>query len=178
MKFLCALSAGKIIVNVKWLDDSKKAGKFVDEKKYLLKDPKTEKQYGFTLAKSCKRAQDHTQPPIFAGLTFYATSSVMPRPEELKDILEAAGAKWSKSPPPKTPVDDFVVIGHQADAKELASLIDAGWIVHSNEFVLTGLLRMEVDYQSHILELEDKSTSKKTSSTPGRATPAARKKRK
>ncbi|KAI8907065.1 BRCT domain-containing protein [Powellomyces hirtus] len=150
VKFLCALSAGKHIVNLKWLDASKKAGKFVAEDKYLLKDAKTEKQYGFRLVKSIAIAHDTTTPRIFSGLEFYSTAAVKPPREELKEILVAAGANLIDKPPPFRAGDKTVIIGHPDDGEEVKELQLAGWTVHSSEFVLTGLLRMEVDYTRYV----------------------------
>ncbi|KAJ3180657.1 Mediator of DNA damage checkpoint protein 1 [Geranomyces variabilis] len=157
-KFLCALSAGKHIVNVKWLDASKKAGGFVAETKHLLKDSKAEKQYGFNLTKSTTAARDPNTPRVFEGLEFFVTKSVKPAVDEMKEILAAAGAKLLDGPP-KSLRDGLVVIGHPDDADQVAKMTAAGWIVHEGELVLSGILKMEADYESHVLSRGDDVTA-------------------
>ncbi|TPX57819.1 hypothetical protein SpCBS45565_g08149 [Spizellomyces sp. 'palustris'] len=145
VKFLCALSAGRHIVNVKWLDACKKQGSFVGEAKFLLKDMKSEKQYGFSLKTSLNRAQDASQPPLLNGLQVYATPGVQPPRGELREILNAAGAKLIDDIPHGPPSGNVIIIGHPNDAAEVKTLQDIGWRVHSNEIILTGLLRMTID---------------------------------
>ncbi|KAJ3022732.1 Mediator of DNA damage checkpoint protein 1 [Thoreauomyces humboldtii] len=151
VKFLCALSAGKHIVSLKWLDASKKAGKFVSETKHLLKDAKSEKQFGCNLATSMAKASGMDDTGVFDGLRFYSTSSVKPPPMELAEILSAAGAEHLS----KLPTDhdsNLIVVGNAEDTADLKRVRAAGYsTIHTVEFVLTGLLRMEVDRSSHLL---------------------------
>ncbi|KAJ3164793.1 Mediator of DNA damage checkpoint protein 1 [Geranomyces variabilis] len=157
-KFLCALSAGKHIVNVKWLDASKKAGSFVAETKHLLKDAKAEKQYGFNLTKSTTVARDPSTPRVFEGLEFFVTKSVKPPVDDMKEILAAAGAKLLDEPP-QSLRDGVVAIGHPDDADQVTKLTAAGWILHEGEFVLSGILKMQSDYESHVLSPGDEVTA-------------------
>ena len=89
VKFLCVLSCGKHILNMKWLQDSVKQSQFVDEDKYLLKDSKMEKQYGFKLQKSIKKANGS----LFCGYSIFSTPSVKPPVTDLEDIVVASGGK-------------------------------------------------------------------------------------
>ncbi|KAJ3156490.1 Mediator of DNA damage checkpoint protein 1 [Geranomyces variabilis] len=157
-KFLCALSAGKHIVNVKWLDASKKAGSFVAETKHLLKDAKAEKQYGFNLTKSTAVARDPSTPRVFEGLEFFVTKSVKPPVDDMKEILAAAGAKLLDGPP-QSLRDGVVAIGHPDDADQVTKLTAAGWILHEGELVLSGILKMQSDYESHVLSRGDEVTA-------------------
>ncbi|KAJ3312315.1 Mediator of DNA damage checkpoint protein 1 [Boothiomyces sp. JEL0838] len=89
VKFLCCLSYGKYIVTSKWLEASMKA----DESKYILKDAKDERKWGFNLKNSISLARSNLEHPIFKNIVFFSTKSVKPEYEELKQILEAAGGK-------------------------------------------------------------------------------------
>ncbi|KAJ3083050.1 Mediator of DNA damage checkpoint protein 1, partial [Quaeritorhiza haematococci] len=155
VKFLCALSAGKLIVNLKWLDACKKDKKFVDAFKYLLKDKAVEKSYQFSLEKSLQRTIDQSIPRLFHGLKFYATPSVKPAPADLSEILNAAGAELITDLPATKvndddggkPSDSIVVIGSLEDKDRCREIMEStGRIIQSTEFVLTGILRQEVDF--------------------------------
>ncbi|KAI9093033.1 hypothetical protein DFS34DRAFT_666617 [Phlyctochytrium arcticum] len=152
VKFLCALSAGKHIVNVRWLDACKKDKRFTGESKYFLKDARSEKQYGFSLKSSLLHAQKPNQSRLFEGLTFYATPSVKPPKEEMLQILQAAGGVMCEDTGTLDPENEkHVILGDAGDATEIKKLQKTGFKIYTNEFVLTGLLRMKVECDSHIL---------------------------
>ncbi|KAI9008409.1 hypothetical protein BC832DRAFT_423819 [Gaertneriomyces semiglobifer] len=170
VKFLCALSAGKHIVSMKWLDGCKKAGKFIDVGSFLLKDAKAEKQYGFDLKRSLTVAKDQLGGRLLSGIKIYATPSVKPPVEELQEILQAAGGKMASGLPKTPPVDPrkVVVIGDPNDEEEVSSLESDGWKVQSNEFILTGLLRMHLDFDSHVLSVPKGAKTTQSPQKPNR----------
>ncbi|KAJ3248225.1 Mediator of DNA damage checkpoint protein 1 [Chytriomyces hyalinus] len=163
-KFLCALSAGKYIVSTKWIDQSKKDGRFVAESKYIIKDKANEKQYGFSVEESIKTAQNKNIPPFLTGVTIYTTPRVRPGRSDMKEIIAAAGGSFTETMPASAPSDDnsFVVVGCPEDAEECAKLSKRGFQIQSNEFVVTGSLRQKLDYDSHRLNPNAASAS-----TPG-----------
>ncbi|KAJ3225004.1 Mediator of DNA damage checkpoint protein 1 [Chytriomyces hyalinus] len=152
-KFLCALSAGKYIVSTKWIDQSKKDGRFVAESKYIIKDKLNEKQYGFSVEESIKTAQNKNTPPFLTGVTIYTTPNVRPGRADMKEIIAAAGGSFTETMPDSAPSDDnsFVVVGCPEDAEECTKLSKRGFQIQSNEFVITGSLRQRLDYDSHRL---------------------------
>ncbi|KAJ3256981.1 hypothetical protein HK104_007049, partial [Borealophlyctis nickersoniae] len=153
VKFLCALSAGKHILDVKWLDACKKSGKFVDESKYTLKDSKTEKLYSFSFPTSLTRTRDPTRPKLFENTLVYATPSVKPPHHELREILESAGGQLLPSLPSSSEEGmKTLVVGHPDDVEEVRKAREAGWVVYSNEIVLTGILRQVVEEGKFLLE--------------------------
>ncbi|KAJ3180134.1 Mediator of DNA damage checkpoint protein 1 [Gaertneriomyces sp. JEL0708] len=170
VKFLCALSAGKHIVSMKWLDGCKKAGKFIDVGNFLLKDAKAEKQYGFDLKRSLSVAKDQLGGRLLSGIKIHATPSVKPPVEELQEILQAAGGKMASGLPKTPPVDprQVVVIGDPNDEEEVSSLESDGWKVQSNEFILTGLLRMHLDFDSHVLPVAKGGKTTQSPQKPNR----------
>ncbi|KAJ3320163.1 Mediator of DNA damage checkpoint protein 1 [Boothiomyces sp. JEL0866] len=92
---LCCLSLGKYIVTTKWLEDSIKAEHFLDESKYILKDARDERKFGFTLKTAIHMARENMDHPILENLVFYSAKSVKPPFDDLKQIIEAAGGKAS-----------------------------------------------------------------------------------
>ncbi|KAI8925665.1 hypothetical protein BC831DRAFT_512372 [Entophlyctis helioformis] len=139
VKFLCALSAGKHIMDVKWLDVSKKEGRFADEGKHVLKDPKTEKTFKFNLRKTLGVVQAPDAALLFDGRKVFSTPSVRPAHDELKEILSAAGGTLVAN---RDGVDkDTIIIGNAADADLCTELRQQGHTVYSIEIVLTEMLK-------------------------------------
>ena len=48
-KLLYSITIGTKIVSMKWLNDSKKKGEFLDQEKYLIVEKEFEKKYGCNL---------------------------------------------------------------------------------------------------------------------------------
>ncbi|KAJ3196722.1 Mediator of DNA damage checkpoint protein 1 [Irineochytrium annulatum] len=170
VKFLAALSGGKKIINVKWLDQSKKEKRFIAESKHILNDKKAEQQWKFSLAKSLRKAQDPDTPGFLDGVEVFVTSNVKPPRSELEEMVTAAGGKMITALPP-APVDGAkcIVVGCPDDLAECQKMEKAGWTVHTNEILLTGTLRQELDTISFKMSMDGDSQNVTSSAagTPG-----------
>ncbi|KAJ1342567.1 hypothetical protein BSLG_002884 [Batrachochytrium salamandrivorans] len=120
VKFLCAISAGKHILDIKWLEASKKEGKFSVEAKYLLKDQKTEKLYKFTLKKTLAAVWKTGHSLLFSGRQFFSTANVKPGHDELREILNAAGGDLIMEESELT--KDTIIIADLADTDKCSQL--------------------------------------------------------
>lgn len=54
-----AIAAGKPVVTHLWLESCAQASCFVDEKRYILRDAKKEKEIGFSMPVSLARARQN-----------------------------------------------------------------------------------------------------------------------
>lgn len=54
-----AIASGKPVVTHLWLQSCGQASCFIDEKNYILRDAKKEKEFGFSLPVSLARASQH-----------------------------------------------------------------------------------------------------------------------
>lgn len=54
-----AIASGKPVVTHLWLDSCGQANCFIDEKNYILRDVKKEKEFGFSMPNSLARACQH-----------------------------------------------------------------------------------------------------------------------
>lgn len=54
-----AIASGKPVVTPSWLDSCGQAKCFLDEKKYILRDAKKEKEFGFSMPASLACASQH-----------------------------------------------------------------------------------------------------------------------
>ncbi|KAJ3034160.1 Mediator of DNA damage checkpoint protein 1 [Rhizophlyctis rosea] len=164
VKFLCSVAAGKFVLDVKWLDACRKANDFVDEGKFTLKDTKSEKQYGISLAKTLAYTRDTSNAGVFSSYVFAATQHLRPPLGELSEIVSSGGGRCvgvEEVEKMGADVGDgvgsmvgddgtkktVVVVGSGAKEDEgvVGEVKKAGWRVMSVEVVLMGVLRGEVD---------------------------------
>ncbi|GFN96195.1 pax-interacting protein 1 [Plakobranchus ocellatus] len=152
IKFFVAINTCRHIVTKDWLEDSFTQEAFIDETAYALKDPKGETALDVKLAESLKKA--HTK-PLFQGLTFYISPSVVPPVCELVSIIESAGGTIVKKRPPvkqmmasldEQGLPKFIVITCLNDLHLIQDVCSRNIPVFNAEFVLTGVMRQEVDY--------------------------------
>jgi len=144
-KFLCALGLGIPIVSPNWLVQSKMTKTFLDPWKYLVADKEAEKKWGFSLGTSLVTA---SKSKLLDGYKVFATSSVLPCPKELKEIVECAGGQYIPKMPLNNDENTFVV-SCEADKKVLNKAIKAGIKIQNKEVILTGLLRQKVEFDKH-----------------------------
>ena len=82
----------------------------------------------------------------------FALQKILPNTEYEKiyftEIVECAGGEWLKQMPKKNS-DDTIVISCPEDKNVLNKAIKAGLSCHSKEFLLTGLLKQQLDYDSY-----------------------------
>ena len=150
-KFLCALAQSVPIVSVDWLTDSEKAGRFVELENYMLKDPAAEVKFGFKLRGSLDKAREQK---LLLGYTVVLTSNVAPPPiPEWKSIISSCGGKPLVRPPATWP-EKAVIISKEEDltsAKKFLAKAPKTVTVQSTEFILTGILRQELNFMKYKL---------------------------
>lgn len=146
IKFLCALALPVPIVSVDWLINSEKAGHFVELENYILKDPAAEAKFRFKLGKSLEKAKEHK---LLKGYTLILTPNTSPSPLELKNIIISCDGKALLRPPPKLWPQQSVIISSKEDltvAKKFLAKAPKTVTVQSTEFILTGILRQELEF--------------------------------
>nr|XP_031840738.1 mediator of DNA damage checkpoint protein 1 isoform X1 [Nomia melanderi] len=146
VKFLCALAQAIPIVSVDWLVESEKAGHFTELANYILKDPAAEAKFGFKLRGSLEKARKQK---LLDGYTVVLTPNVAPPPlPELKSIISSCGGKPLVRSPLSWP-QKAVIISREEDlenAKKFLLKAPKSVTVQSTEFILTGILRQELDF--------------------------------
>ncbi|KAI4497699.1 hypothetical protein M0802_007239 [Mischocyttarus mexicanus] len=150
-KFLCTLARAIPIVSINWLYESEQAGHLLDWKNYILKDPAMEAKYGFRLKKSLEKAKKQQ---LLDGYTVLLTPNIISPPiSELKAMIASCGGKAFIRAPVNLP-KKTIIISHENDLysaqKWLAKTSD-DISVQSTEFLLTGILKQELDFVRHKL---------------------------
>ncbi|RUS32921.1 hypothetical protein BC938DRAFT_473796 [Jimgerdemannia flammicorona] len=146
-KFLSCVSIAQHILSLGWVTTSIEQGHLVDEKPYMLKDTKAEKQYKFRLAKSLEKAK---QGKLLAGKEVYITQNTQPAKETMKEIVECAGGKLVNAVSVRKIRDgaasgSLLIISCDEDRDRWDEFRAYGLDVHSPELLLTGVLRQELN---------------------------------
>ncbi|KAL4225104.1 PAX-interacting protein 1 [Mactra antiquata] len=161
MKFFVAINVCHFIVNKQWIEDSAHQRTFLNEKTYMLHDPAGENEMKCSLGESLKRARAL---PLFKGMTFYITPSVQPPIHELRKVIESAGGAVTKkcrlsAKNIETCLDDkgnpsYLVITCVDDIQLVDDLIHKNIRVYTAEFVLTGVMRQEKDFEQFYINID------------------------
>ncbi|XP_071965024.1 uncharacterized protein [Antedon mediterranea] len=147
VKFLCGLAKGAYILSPNWLEESKRMKNFVNPDRFIVKDDTSEKRYGFNLKESMKKALNKR---LFDELKIYVTPNVKPDKMQMKDIIKCAGGQFASRMPAKYD-EKVVVVACEEDETKCSSALKAGIPVVEAEFILTGVLRQEVDIEQYRL---------------------------
>lgn len=144
VKFLCAVSSGKSICSLVWIKESFKSKEFLDPLDFILSDKEQEQKFKFNLAESLERAQNQK---LFAGIHLHATENVKPEPIEIREMLEISGGVYVTDVD-ETTDENIVVVSCARDLRKLKVKTKK---IMSTEFVLTGILRQSLDFESYLL---------------------------
>ncbi|XP_037454578.1 mediator of DNA damage checkpoint protein 1-like isoform X2 [Triticum dicoccoides] len=151
-----AVTRGKLVVTSMWLESCGAAGCFVNDKKYVLRDAKKEKEMGFSmpisLASACKS-------PLLLGKRVFVTQNVKPSREVVTSLvsassgqpLERMGRSIRKE---KEAPDDLLAISCEEDYETCAPLVEKGVDVFDAELLLNGIVTQKLDYERHRLFLD------------------------
>jgi hypothetical protein len=101
-----------------------------------------------------------SQQRLLTGKTIFATPSVKPQRDDLGTIVQCAGGTSTALAP--TEFDSNVLVVSCADDQaEWAPLVALGFTIYSNELVLTGILRQELDLSENILKAPPKKRAQR-----------------
>lgn len=147
VKFLCGLGRGIPIVGPGWLLSCREANTFTDFDRFLVLDEESERKFHFSLATSLRKAASGG---LLVGYRIHVTTNVKPEPKQMKDIIQCAGGEYLASVP-RTYQEKTVVISCDADRACCLRTLHGDIPVVSPEFLLTGILRQEVDIDQYQL---------------------------
>uniref|UniRef100_A0A914XLS9 PAX-interacting protein 1 n=1 Tax=Plectus sambesii TaxID=2011161 RepID=A0A914XLS9_9BILA len=156
VKLLEAIALGKFVVSPAWVLHSYKQGHFLDAIDYFIKDHDNEQFFGYNVKLSVVKAR---QKRLFENMLFYLTPSVQPSKAVLHRLINAAGGKVLAEKPLCSKVADCIerdiplaVIGCENDAHLCQSLVECGIPIFLVEFIMTGILRQEIDNLAYRLD--------------------------
>ncbi|XP_058758338.1 uncharacterized protein LOC131631555 [Vicia villosa] len=159
-----AIAFGKPVVTHLWIESCGQANCFIDERNYILRDDKKEKEFGFSMPVSLARATQH---PLLEGRRVFVTSNIKPSKEIISSLITAVHGQAvervgrSALKDHKIP-DDLLILSCEEDYASCVPFLEKGAMVYSSELLLNGIVTQKLEYERHRLFAEH---VKKTRST-------------
>ncbi|XP_026434596.1 uncharacterized protein LOC113332136 isoform X1 [Papaver somniferum] len=148
-----AIALGKPVVTPLWLKSCGQVSCFTDERNYILRDLKKEKEIGFSMPISLTRAG---QSPLLKGRRVFVTASVKPSQELVASLVKAvhgqAVERLGRSAMKDDKVlDDLLVFSCEEDYEICVPLLEKGIAIYSSELLLNGIVMQKLEYERHRL---------------------------
>ena len=134
--------------------------RFLSEDDFLLNDDEQtpggeslQTKYNFNLEETLKIARE-ADSPLFHNLEVFVTENVAPNSQQMGQILSSGGATVLTKMPNfrnRQSVKNTVIIATPEDKRACGNAVKCGGKVVSSEFVLTGVLRHQVDFTTFSL---------------------------
>ncbi|XP_062208037.1 uncharacterized protein LOC133909569 [Phragmites australis] len=147
-----AIAMGIPIVTPSWLECCGEARCFIDEKKYIMRDMKKEKELGFSMPVSLSRA---CKKPLLEGRRVLITPNAKPSKDLLKSLVVAAHGqpveRISSSMMKNKNLEGAFVISCQEDHMICIPLIKIGFEVFDSELLLNGIVTQKLEFKRYRL---------------------------
>lgn len=148
-----AIAFGKHVVIHLWLESCGQANCFVNEKNYILRDARREKEFGFSMPVSLSRASQHS---LLQGQKVFVTPNTKPGKDIITNLVKAvqglaverlgrSALKDEKLP------DDLLIISCEEDYDICVAFLEKGGAVYSSELLLNGIVKQKLEYERHRL---------------------------
>lgn len=159
-----AIASGKPVVTHLWLQSCGQASCFIDEKNYILRDAKKEKEFGFSLPVSLARASQH---PLLKGRRVLITPNTKPGKEIISSLVKAVQGEAvertgrSTLKGDKIP-EDLLVLSCEEDYALCVPYLEKGAAVYSSELLLNGIVTQRLEYERHRLFVDHVKQTRST----------------
>ncbi|KAL6564262.1 hypothetical protein OROMI_015712 [Orobanche minor] len=143
-----AIALGKHVVTHFWLESCEQAGYVIDEKSYILRDEKKEKEIGFNLPASLSRASQH---PLLKGRRVLITPNVKPDVNAIISLVKAVGGQVVPSiQNAKTKdmvIPELLILSCEEDYTICLPFIEKGASFYSSELLLNGIVTQKLEFE-------------------------------
>ncbi|XP_028781662.1 uncharacterized protein LOC114737844 isoform X2 [Neltuma alba] len=159
-----AIASGKPVVTHLWIESCGQTNCLIDEKNYILRDAKKEKEFGFSMSVSLARAIRH---PLLEGRKVLITPNTKPSKEIVSHLVKAvqgqAVERIGRSSLKDDKIqDDLLILSCEDDYALCVPFLEKGTAVYSSELLLNGIVTQKLEYERHRLFADN---VKKTRST-------------
>ncbi|KAL6516028.1 hypothetical protein OROGR_019333 [Orobanche gracilis] len=145
-----AIALGKHVVTHFWLESCEQAGYIIDEKSYILRDEKKEKEIGFNLPASLSRASQH---PLLKGRKVLITPNVKPDVNAIISLVKAVGGQVVPSIQNANTKDkvmpELLILSCEEDYTICLPFIEKGASFYSSELLLNGIVTQKLEFERH-----------------------------
>ncbi|KAK7259451.1 hypothetical protein RIF29_25059 [Crotalaria pallida] len=149
------MALGKLVVTHLWLESCGQAYCFIDEKNYILRDFKKEKEIGFNMAVSLSRAR---QKPLLKGKRVYITPHIKPDKEVVTSLVTTAHGQVVDETricldknDKICDTDDLLILSCEDDSEICYHFLNRGIAVYSSELLLNGIVIQKLEFERHQL---------------------------
>uniref|UniRef100_A0ACD5XFJ1 Uncharacterized protein n=1 Tax=Avena sativa TaxID=4498 RepID=A0ACD5XFJ1_AVESA len=143
-----AIAMGIPVVTPSWLECCDQARCFIDEKKYIMRDTKKEKELHFSMPVSLSRA---CKSPLLEGRRVLITPNAKPSKELLKILVVAAGGKplerITVSMMKNKNFEGVLVISCEQDCSICLPFIKNGLEIFDSELLLNGIVVQKLEFE-------------------------------
>ncbi|XP_057782429.1 uncharacterized protein LOC131000508 [Salvia miltiorrhiza] len=147
-----AISLGKHVVTHLWLESCELVGYNVDEKSYILRDEKKEKEIGFNMHVSLTRANQH---PLLKGRRVLITPNVKPSVDVINSLVKAVQGEVVQSilnaTKDKLIHNDVLILSSEEDYTICLQYLHKGASIYDSELLLNGIVTQELQYERYRL---------------------------
>ncbi|CAN4106208.1 unnamed protein product [Withania somnifera] len=148
-----AIAIGKPVVTHLWLESCGQASCVIDEKNYILRDARKEKEFGFSMPISLARACQH---PILQGYKVFITPNTNPGKEILASLVKAvhglAVERLCRSAMKEEAIpDNLLVLSCEEDYEVCIPFLEKGATVYSSELLLNGIVTQRLEFDRYRL---------------------------
>ncbi|KAK7337382.1 hypothetical protein VNO77_17952 [Canavalia gladiata] len=145
------MALGKLIVTHLWLESCGQANCFIDEKKYILRDMKKEKEIGFSMPVSLARAR---QKPLLKGKRVFITPHVKPDKEVIASLVAAVHGQvvdesQIRAGTNVNSLDDLLILSCEDDYAICHHFLKRGTPLYSSELVLNGIVIQKLELERY-----------------------------
>ncbi|KAL2534603.1 BRCT domain-containing protein [Abeliophyllum distichum] len=159
-----AIAFGKPVVTHLWLECCGQASCLIDERNYILRDVRKEKEFGFSMPVSLARACQH---PLLQGQRVFVTQNTKPGKDILSSLVKAvhglaierlgrSALKDEKLP------DDLLILSCEEDYDICVPFLEKGAAVYSSELLLNGIVTQKLEYERHRLFADNVKRTRST----------------
>ncbi|KAL8239044.1 hypothetical protein R6Q59_015611 [Mikania micrantha] len=151
-----AIALGKPIVTHLWLESCGQACCHIDEKNFILRDAKKEREFGFTIPSSLARASKN---PLLKGHRVLITPNTKPGKEILSSLVKAVHGVVCNNAVEQVGGNDNVpegllILSCEEDYAVCLPFLEKGLAIYSSELLLNGIVIQRLEYERHRLFLD------------------------
>ncbi|XP_024022613.1 uncharacterized protein LOC21406327 [Morus notabilis] len=143
-----AIASGKPVVTHLWIESCGEANCFIDEKNYILRDAKKEKEFGFSMPTSLSCA---SQNPLLQGFKVFVTQNTKPGKEIISSLVKAVRGRAVETTGRSALKDgslpnDLLILSCEEDYEICVPFLEKGATIYSSELILNGIVTQKLEY--------------------------------
>ncbi|KAA8518075.1 hypothetical protein F0562_015549 [Nyssa sinensis] len=147
LNFCTALCSGAWIISPRWLKESFRKGRFVDEMPFILKDEDYELKYRTELKGAVVRAKSNPQ-ALLKGYNICLTVHVQPPVATLSAIVRSAGGNVIRRLDKVNKASKTILVACEEDMEEALAAIKKGVWTFSSDWFMSCIMRQELDLEA------------------------------